>query len=142
MKTFIAVSAIAVFLAGCSHDSPKAIDHEANAEIQMTSEEVRAQQLKEKVDADFFKKAYEQGVRDTLNEYKARMRARSEYVWEPPLVQNVMMPARVIGGTFYPAHEEMVIIKPGRWVVDNGLPAPDVKPQSSTSLKQETTSDR
>ena len=45
-----------------------------------------------------FTSAYEQGVRDTLQEYKGRMRAREEYVYEPPLVQEVDMPARIVGG--------------------------------------------
>lgn len=75
-------------------------------------------------DPEFYKRAYEQGVRDTLQEYKQRMRAREQYVYEPPLVQEVDMPARIVGGSFIPAHKEKVIVRPGRWVLENGVPAP------------------
>lgn len=76
-------------------------------------------------DKDFYRNAYEQGVRETLQEYKQRLRARQEYVYEPPLVQDVDMPARIVNGTFYPAHRQKVIVKPGRWVQENAIPAPE-----------------
>jgi hypothetical protein len=38
------------------------------------------------------------------------------YVWKPPLVSEVDMPARVINGVMIPAHRELVILRPGYWV--------------------------
>lgn len=37
------------------------------------------------------------------------------YYWQAPLVQQVYIPARVVGGSFQPGHWEYVIIMPGNW---------------------------
>jgi hypothetical protein len=73
------------------------------------------------------KDAYEQGVRDTLEDFKGRMRASSGFVWEPPLIEWVAMPAQQINGAIYPSHKAPVIIRPGRWVEENGITLPDVE---------------
>lgn len=94
-------------------------------EIISTEEERSKAYAGSGVGAHFYKKAYEHGVRDTMNEYKSRMRARSEFVFEPTVIDRVCLPGRVIGGTYYPAHCEPVIVKPGRWVMDGGVSTPD-----------------
>jgi hypothetical protein len=35
--------------------------------------------------------------------------------WAQPLVQEVLVPAHVQGGVFYPEHYEWAIITPGEW---------------------------
>lgn len=110
-------------LSGCASWLPK---FSAPADDTTASAETPPDKTYQPADPEFYKRAYEQGVRDTLQEYKGRMRAREEYVYEPPLVQEVDMPARIVGGTFYPAHKEKVIVRPGRWVQENSVPAPDL----------------
>lgn len=109
-------------LSGCASWLPK---FSAPAEDTSASAETTDKSY-QPADPEFYKRAYEQGVRDTLQEYKGRMRAREQYVYEPPLVQEVDVPARIIGGTFYPEHKQKVIVRPGRWVQENSVPAPDV----------------
>ncbi len=36
--------------------------------------------------------------------------------WQAPLVQEVRMPAGIDAGVYYPAHDEIVMVKPGHWV--------------------------
>ena len=68
--------------------------------------------------------AYERGVRDTLEDFRGRMHARSGFVWEPPMIEMVDMPAANINGAIYPAHRAPVIIRPGRWVEEHGIALP------------------
>ena len=60
------------------------------------------------------------------------MRARGEYVYEPPLVQEVDMPARIVGGRS-PGTQEKSLFG-GRWVQENGVPAPDLTRSSLQGL--------
>jgi hypothetical protein len=66
---------------------------------------------------DELKKAYDEGFRAGKKIIAAGFRTRSElnqpYVWKPPLVSEVDMPARVINGVMIPAHRELVILRPG-----------------------------
>lgn len=71
--------------------------------------------------------AYEKGARDTMEDFKGRMRAQAGFVWEPPMVEMVDMPAQQINGAIYPAHRAPVIIRPGRWVEYNGIALPDLE---------------
>lgn len=116
MRLFTAVVAI-LLLGGCASWF--------NASDSRAPEAPAQEAVKPASEAEVYRKAYEAGVRDTLQEYKQRMRAREQYVFEPPVMQEVWVPARIVGGTFYPAHYEKVIVKPGRWVEENGLPAPE-----------------
>ena len=51
--------------------------------------------------------------------------------WSTPLVQNVLIPAHVQGGVFYPEHNELVIITPGEWKKAGVFPLhSDVQPDS------------
>lgn len=66
------------------------------------------------------KKAYDKGFRAGKEIIAAEFRTRSElnqpYVWKPPLISEVDMPARVINGVMIQAHRELVIVRPGYWV--------------------------
>jgi hypothetical protein len=56
------------------------------------------------------------------SEFRTRSELNQPYVWKPPLVSEVDMPARVVNGVMIPAHKELVIVRPGQWVrTDNIL---------------------
>jgi hypothetical protein len=69
---------------------------------------------------DELKKAYDEGFRAGKEIIAVEFRTRSElnqpYVWKPPMISEVDMPARVVNGVMIPAHSELVIVKPGYWV--------------------------
>jgi len=69
---------------------------------------------------DELKKAYNEGFRAGKEIVAAEFRTRTElnqpYVWKPPLISEVDMPARVVNGFRIPAHRELVIVRPGYWV--------------------------
>jgi len=73
-----------------------------------------------KASCDELKKAYDKGFRVGKEIIAAEFRTRSElnqpYVWKPPLISEVDMPARVVNGVMIPAHRELVIVRPGYWV--------------------------
>jgi len=70
------------------------------------------------------RRAYQQGVRDTLRDLKGRMRAEQHFTYEPPIVEHVEVPAQVTNGAFYPAHKTPVIVSPGQWKERNGIALP------------------
>ena len=69
---------------------------------------------------DELKKAYDEGFRAGKEIIAAEFRTRSElnqpYVWKPPMISEVDMPARVVNSVMVPAHRELVIVRPGHWV--------------------------
>lgn len=71
------------------------------------------------------KSAYENGVRDTLEDFKGRMDARKVFTYEPPVVEYVEMPAQVINGVLYPARVQPVFVTPGRYIENNGILLPN-----------------
>ena len=70
--------------------------------------------------SDELRKAYDEGFRAGKEIIAAEFRTRSElnqpYVWKPPMISEVDMPARVVNGVMIPAHRELVIVRPGYWV--------------------------
>src|SRR5438128_2488994 len=66
------------------------------------------------------KRSYDEGFRAGREIVAAEFRTRSEinqpYVWKPPMISEVDMPARVVNGVMIPAHRELVIVRPGFWV--------------------------
>ncbi len=74
---------------------------------------------------DELTKAYNEGFRAGKEIIAAEFRTRTElnqpYVWKPPLISVVDMPARVVNGVMIPAHRELVIVKPGYWVRTENL---------------------
>jgi hypothetical protein len=75
---------------------------------------------------DELTKAYDDGFRAGREIIAAEFRTRSElnqpYVWKPPMISAVDMPARVVNGVMIPAHRELVIVRPGQWVKDRNYP--------------------
>jgi hypothetical protein len=129
-KIFLAVSAavLCLWISGCTTEPSKDTLQAQQAEAdKVSNEESDARKRYQPADPNFYKRAYQDGVRDTLREYKSRMRARETFVYEPPILQEVWIPGRVIGGTFYPGHAEKVIVAPGQWVEENAIPAPVAK---------------
>jgi hypothetical protein len=82
--------------------------------------------LKERPAAcDELRKAYDDGFRAGKEIIAAEFRTRSElnqpYVWKPPMISEIDIPARVVNGVMIPAHRELVIVKPGQWVRTENL---------------------
>jgi len=65
-------------------------------------------------------KAYNEGFRAGKEIVAAEFRTRTElnqpYVWKPPMISEIDVPARVVNGVMIPAHRELVIVRPGYWV--------------------------
>jgi hypothetical protein len=40
-----------------------------------------------------------------------------KYIWEPQILQEIVVPGAIRGGVFYPAHKETVIVKPSEPVL-------------------------
>ena len=129
MKSFmelICIWCVAVMLSGCV--SAVATDGEIvsteNQEIPAaTCLYFRAQEIS----CGELKRAYDQGFRAGKEIVAAEFRTRSElnqpYVWQPPMISEVDMPARVVNGVMIPAHRELVIVRPGYWVrTENIIP--------------------
>lgn len=142
INALLSVASVLLLLAGCSSTPHQrsSVDEQwhAQEEKQPTlSEEDKANYVnaREKAMAREYallsdrqvREAYQRGARDTLEDFKGRMRAKAGFVWEPPLVEMVEMPAAQVNGAIYPAHRAPVIIRPGRWVEDNGVALPDLE---------------
>ena len=119
LKHMIPVLSLALMLSGCA--SAVAPDGEfastENTEPSfVTCSYLRTQQAS----CDELKKAYDEGFRAGKEIVAAEFRTRTElnqpYVWKPPLISEVDMPARVVNGVMIPAHRELVIVRPGYWV--------------------------
>lgn len=71
------------------------------------------------------KRSYDEGFRAGKEIIAAEFRTRSElnqpYVWQPPMISDVEMPARIVNGMMIPAHRELVIVRPGYWVRTESL---------------------
>lgn len=52
--------------------------------------------------------------------------------WSAPLVQDVIIPAHIADGVFYPRHAETVIITPGEWKKSGAFPLSGSAEQVST----------
>ncbi|MBF0560098.1 MAG: hypothetical protein HQL08_15110 [Nitrospirae bacterium] len=40
-----------------------------------------------------------------------------KYIWEPQMLEEIIVPGAIRGGVFYPAHKETVIVKPAEPVL-------------------------
>jgi len=69
---------------------------------------------------DDLTKAYNEGFRAgkeiIATEFRTRTELNQPYVWKPPMISEIDMPARVVNGVMIPAHKELVIVRPGYWV--------------------------
>ena len=123
----IFVWCVALMLSGCA--AAVATDGEiASTENQETAVANCPYLRTQQASCDELKKAYDDGFRAGKEIIAAEFRTRTElnqpYVWKPPMISEVDMPARVVNGVMIPAHRELVIVKPGYWVrTENVLPA-------------------
>ena len=119
LNELISVWFVAVMLSGCA--AAVATDGEiASTENPETSFATCSYLRTQQASCDELKKAYDEGFRAGKEIIAAEFRTRSElnqpYVWKPPMISEVDMPARVVNGVMIPAHRELVIVKPGYWV--------------------------
>jgi len=70
--------------------------------------------------------AYERGARDTLEDQKGRLRAQRGFVYEPPVIEYMDIPAGISNGAAYPGHKVPVILKKGRWTERNNVMLPNI----------------
>lgn len=74
------------------------------------------------------KDVYEKGYKDASKEQMDLIVERFNggdfpyFYWNQPIIQNVDVPAHISNGVFVPAHQEIVIIKPGEWKHNAGYP--------------------
>ena len=61
-------------------------------------------------------RAYQEGVWDGAARLGGEREADLPIPWRAPVVQEVWMPARVVGGIFIPAHREWVVIQSADWM--------------------------
>ena len=124
INELIGAGLVAIVLSGCTAavTTNGEIASTENPETAVAScPHLRTQQAS----CDELKKAYDQGFRAGKEIIAAEFRTRSElnqpYVWKPPMISEVDIPARVVNGVMVPAHRELVIVKPGQWVRTENL---------------------
>lgn len=69
--------------------------------------------------------SYRQGIRDTLEKLQrngglpvvASPRQPDNLYYVGPVMQELWMPAQVVGGIVIPAHQQWVMVRPGTWRV-------------------------
>jgi hypothetical protein len=69
--------------------------------------------------------SYRQGIRDTLEKLQrngglpvvASPRQPENLYYVGPVMQEVWVPAQVVGGMVIPAHRQWVVVRPGTWQV-------------------------
>jgi hypothetical protein len=68
--------------------------------------------------------AYRQGIRDALAQVRRSgglaVAAGTEpprITWVGPLMEEVWVPAQIVGGVLIPAHRQWVVVRPGYWQV-------------------------
>ncbi len=71
-----------------------------------------------------YAEGYRSGVKENIQQFAREFYGSPfpYYYWQAPMVQKVYLPARIVGGTFQPAHWEYVIILPGKWREKFGYP--------------------
>jgi hypothetical protein len=119
LNKLINVSFVAVMLSGCA--AAVATDGEiASMENPETSFATCSYLRTQQASCDDLTKAYNEGFRAGKEIIAAEFRTRTElnqpYVWKPPMISEIDLPARVVNGVMIPAHRELVIVKPGQWV--------------------------
>ena len=122
MRSFnelVSVWSVAVILSGCA--AAVARDGEiASTENPETSFATCSYLRTQQASCDDLTKAYNEGFRAGKEIIAAEFRTRTElnqpYVWKPPMISEVDLPARVVNGVMIPAHRELVIVRPGYWV--------------------------
>jgi hypothetical protein len=118
-REMILVWCVALMLSGCAAgvSTDGEVASTANQETSfVTCSYLRTRQAS----CDELKNAYDEGFRAGKEIIAAEFRIRTElnqpYVWKPPMISEVDIPARVVNGVMIPAHRELVIVRPGYWV--------------------------
>jgi hypothetical protein len=124
INSLINVGFIAVILSGCA--AAVATDGEiASPENPETATASCPYLRTQQASCEELKRSYDEGFRAGKEIIAAEFRTRSElnqpYVWKPPMISEVDMPARVVNGVTIPAHRELVIVRPGHWVRTESL---------------------
>jgi len=119
LNELVSVWSVAVILSGCA--AAVATDGEIASTANQETSFVTCSYLRTRqASCDELKKAYDEGFRAGKEIIAAEFRTRTElsqpYVWKPPMISEIDMPARVVNGVMIPAHRELVIVKPGYWV--------------------------
>jgi len=119
LREVILVGCVALMLGGCA--AAVTTDGEiASTENQETSFVTCSYLRTRQASCDELKRSYDEGFRAGKEIIAAEFRTRSElnqpYVWKPPMISEVDLPARVVNGMMIPAHRELVIVRPGYWV--------------------------
>lgn len=110
---------LAVLVAGCATTGSVTVeppDDEAEA-AEAESGSGEPKKTGPELTQEALRDAYEQGVRDAIRDFKAKSSA-PHYVYEPPVIEYVEVPAQVRDGAFYPAHREPVVVRPGYWRIE------------------------
>jgi hypothetical protein len=117
-NSLISVGFIAAILNGCA---AVATDGEiASTENPVTATTSCSYLRTSQASCGELKRSYDEGFRAGKEIIAAEFRTRSElnqpYVWKPPMISEVDLPARVVNGVMIPSHRELVIVRPGYWV--------------------------
>jgi hypothetical protein len=113
------ISYVALMLSGCA--AAVATDGEIASRENPETATASCPYLKtQRASCDELKKAYDEGFRGGREIIAAEFRTRTElnqpYVWKPPMISEVDVPARVVNSVMIPAHRELEIVRPGYWV--------------------------
>jgi len=119
LRKMICVGCVAAMLSGCA--SAVAPDGEMPSTENQEITAVTCPYLKtQQASCEELKRCYDEGFRAGKEIIAAEFRTRSElnqpYVWQPPMISEVDLPARIVNGMMIPAHKELVIVRPGYWV--------------------------
>jgi hypothetical protein len=78
--------------------------------------------------------AYRRGVREAVHQMIDGLGHDPRWTWVAPVVQEVWLPPQIVNGVYVPGHREWVLIQPGQWRVQFGLPLgpPPNAPSSPT----------
>jgi hypothetical protein len=73
---------------------------------------------------EIYQRGYKNGVHEQVAQIRSQFNGNSFpfYHWSSPIVQSVYMPAQLVNGVMIPAHQELVLLKPGEWVMNQGYP--------------------
>ncbi len=68
---------------------------------------------------DRYEEGYRQGVKEQVEQVGSEFKGANYpyYHWAAPMVQEVLTPAQISNGVMIPEHKQLVIIKPGEWVM-------------------------
>lgn len=115
--------ATALALAGCG-SAPRSAPPSASTAGAVERAEARDEAREAAAQEQALNQAYEQGVQDVLEDYAGRMRANEQFIYDPPIVEELHMPSEIRSGALYPSRSEKVIIRPGGYRMGSGVRRP------------------